>query len=79
MCLALLADWLGPGKERETVQMMFESCPEAAPNPQIVAETDEFLCRDGRLMEALEASIEKRRWALPDGEDDESDDGSWSL
>jgi Predicted protein tyrosine phosphatase len=52
MALALLADRLGKGYEREAVDHLLNVRPEAIPNLVILGMTDRILERDGALVDA---------------------------
>lgn len=51
--LVILADTLGPGRETEAVEKLFDLRSIAVPNRQIVAIGDDLLHRKGRLLQAL--------------------------
>ncbi|MBY3150922.1 tyrosine protein phosphatase [Rhizobium laguerreae] len=50
--LAILADRLGAGNERQAVDALLSSNPDAVPNLLMVAIADEVLCRNGALVAA---------------------------
>lgn len=55
LALAVIADRLGPGREREAVAELLSARPEAAPNLLMLGFADDLLERSGRLVEAWNA------------------------
>jgi len=51
--LILLATWLGPGTEAESVADLRRLCPAAAPHTGLVRFADAILEREGKLLAAL--------------------------
>lgn len=52
--LLCLAEWMGPGHERECVEQILSIRPAALPHRDLVRFGDRVLKRDGKLMETLE-------------------------
>ena len=55
IALAVIADRLGPGAEREALDRLLAVRPEATPNLVVVELADRILQRSGHLVEALAA------------------------
>lgn len=53
LALVLLADHLGPGKEKDAIKALLRIRPEAVPNSMVVRLGDRLLRRNGRLLSVL--------------------------
>lgn len=51
--LICLATWLGPGRERDCMELVLATRPSAQPNESLIRFGDAALGRNGRLIEAL--------------------------
>lgn len=66
IALAIIAEHLGPGRERDAVDRLFSSTPQALPNPMIVEIADQLLSADGRLVKELALHLERVAPAVPE-------------
>jgi predicted protein tyrosine phosphatase len=57
--LTVLAVWLGPGREADAADTVWQISPQADPNPRMVDYADQLLERDGALFQAYK---ERARW-----------------
>ncbi|ONH84237.1 hypothetical protein APZ41_005340 [Roseomonas mucosa] len=55
VALAILADRLGPGHERQALDEVLRLRPQAVPNLRVLALADEALRRDGELVRVVQA------------------------
>ena len=55
VALAIMADRLGPGAEREALEQLLAVRPQSTPNAVVVKLADEVLARNGQLIEAMKA------------------------
>lgn len=64
VALGVIADRLGPGKEKEAVDELFRIAPECEPNMRVVEIMDDLVCErenSGNLLFPFIERIEKRR------------------
>lgn len=55
VALAIMADRLGPGAEREALEQLLTVRPQSTPNVVVVKLADDILTRNGQLIEAMKA------------------------
>lgn len=61
LAYGVLADRLGPGKEAEALEKVFQIRPHACPNMLVVELADRVLRREGKLVETYQQAIDAKR------------------